>query len=73
MSGTPATFQGLLDKVVGNDLEEEVFVYLDDVIIVSKTFGRHIQVVDIILGKIADAGLTINAEKCEFCRSEVTD
>jgi len=33
-----ATFQRLLDEVLGPELEPHVFVYLNDMIIISRTF-----------------------------------
>src|SRR5699024_10972781 len=34
----PATWQRLIDRVIGADLEPHVFVYLDDIVIVTQTF-----------------------------------
>jgi hypothetical protein len=38
LHNAPATFQRCIDLVIGHDLEPIVFVYLDDVIVVTKTF-----------------------------------
>ncbi|XP_025271338.1 uncharacterized protein LOC112639973 [Camponotus floridanus] len=43
LHSAPATFQRLLDTVIGPDLEPNVLVYLDDIIIASKTFSEHLQ------------------------------
>ena len=37
LTNAPATFQRLIDKVIGPELEPHTFAYLDDVIVVSKT------------------------------------
>ncbi|KAK9730858.1 Reverse transcriptase (RNA-dependent DNA polymerase) [Popillia japonica] len=42
LSNAPGTFQRLMDAVLGPGLQPSVFVYLDDVIIVSKTFESHL-------------------------------
>lgn len=48
--------------------EEGEFIYIDDIIIVSKTFSDHIQALNRVFNKLKNAGLTVNIEKCNFCR-----
>lgn len=71
LSNSPATFQRLMDRVLGPELEPYVFVYLDDVIIVTDTFEKHMHVLNDVLSRLTTAGLVLNKEKCEFCRSEL--
>lgn len=62
-----STLCWLIDKILGADFEPYCFPYMDDIVIVTDTFERHIE----ILGKIADrlkmANLTINPKKSLFC------
>jgi len=69
LTGTPATFQRLLDKLIRPEMEPHAFAYLDD--IVTSTFEDHLEWLDRVLNKISAAELTINSEKCKFCRSQV--
>ena len=69
--GGPATFQQLSDKIIGPEVEPHALSYLDDIIIVSDTFEEHLKWLEHVLTRIKDAGLIINREKNEFCRSEV--
>ena len=46
-------------------------VYLDDVIIHSKSIEEHIQHVDQILGTLARAGVSLKLKKCRFFTSTV--
>ena len=71
LTGAPATFQRLLDKLIGPEMEPHAFAYLDDIVIVTPTFEEHLDWLERVLSKITAAGLTINPEKCEFCRSQV--
>lgn len=71
LTNAPATWQRLIDNVLGADLEPYVFVYLDDIIIVTPTFDLHLEVLLEVLRRIRDAGLKVSAEKCNFCRSEL--
>ncbi|KAL1140056.1 hypothetical protein AAG570_007033 [Ranatra chinensis] len=81
------TFQGLLDSgatktIIGQyasdilnrflpELEPYVFVYLDDIVICSATFGDHVHILERVFRKLKEAGLTLNKEKCQFCRPEL--
>ncbi|KMQ86252.1 reverse ribonuclease integrase, partial [Lasius niger] len=71
LTGAPATFQRLLDKLIGPEMEPFAFAYLDDIIIATPTFEEHIVWLKKVLAKISSADLTINPEKCEFCKSYV--
>jgi len=42
LHSAPATFQRLLDKVLGPDLKPHVFVYLDDIIIIIIARSQNI-------------------------------
>jgi len=71
LCGAPATWQRFVDTVLGPDLEPNVFVYLDDIIVVTSTFEKHLEVLAVIFKRIREAKLTLNREKCKFCRSEL--
>lgn len=71
LTGAPATFQRLLDKLIGPEMEPHAFAYLDDIVIVTPTFEEHLEWLERVLKKIFAAGLTINPAKCEFCRPQV--
>lgn len=71
LTNAPATFQRLIDNVLGVDLEPSVFVYLDDIIIVSEDFESHLATLEKVIDRLSNAGLTISAEKCQFCRSSL--
>lgn len=71
LHGAPGTWQRFLDTVLGVDLEKHVFTYLDDIIICTQTFEQHLQVLAEVLKRLLDAGLTLNRDKCHFCKSEL--
>lgn len=62
-----ATFQRLMDGVLGPELEPNVFVYLDNVIIASKTFTDHINHLRNVFTRLRAARLKVNISKCKFC------
>jgi len=43
LHSAPATFQRLLDGILGSELEPNVLVYLDDIIIINQTFEDHLR------------------------------
>eukprot|EP00063_Salmo_salar_P026974 XP_014001809.1 PREDICTED: uncharacterized protein LOC106572279 [Salmo salar] len=69
LHGAPATFQRLMDKVL-QDCDDYCAAYLDDVVIYSHSWEEHIQHLSRVLGKIHDAGLTLNLLKCEWAKQE---
>jgi len=66
LHSAPATFQRLLDTVLGPDLESHLFVYLD-IIVISETFSEHLELLTETFRRLRDAHLRLNPDKCKFC------
>lgn len=47
---------------------EFIFTYLDDIIVATETFEGHLNVLNAVYERLKDANLTINFDKCQFCR-----
>lgn len=71
LTNAPATWQRLIDRVLGADLEPYVLVYLDDIVVISPDFDTHLQLLTKVLDRLRDAGLTMSREKCQFCRPQL--
>src|SRR2546421_2460059 len=71
LCNAPVTFQRLMHEVLGNLIYTKVPVYLNDIIIHSKTFEQHLEDIDEVLGKLRDAKLMSKESKCEFCAPEI--
>ncbi|XP_015124774.1 uncharacterized protein LOC107046631 [Diachasma alloeum] len=71
LCNAPATFQKLLDKLIGPEMDPNAFDYLDDILVVTSTFEEHFEILKVVLDKIRAAGLVMNREKSHFCQSEV--
>lgn len=71
LTNAPATFQRFIDTVLGADLQPYVLVYLDDIIVVSPNFEIHLDILGKVFDRLHAAGLTVNREKCQFCRPEL--
>lgn len=69
---SPKTLVRLMDQIIGPSLEPFCFVYLDDIIVSTPDFSTHLQVLKEILSRLKSANLTVNMDKCEFCRSSLS-
>ena len=68
IAAAPATFQRLMNKVLGELNWKVAIVYLDDIIIYSETQQKHYENLKIVFDKIKDSGLKIKLEKCTFLK-----
>lgn len=48
-----------------------MFVYLDDVIVVTKSFDHHLDVLREIFKRLRAANVTLNRQKCHLCRPKL--
>ncbi|XP_033237657.1 uncharacterized protein [Drosophila pseudoobscura] len=71
LTNASQTMTRLMDKVIPASLRNEVFVYLDDLLIVSDSFESHRRVLSEVASYIKAAGLTLNVEKSKFCMKSV--
>lgn len=60
-----------MDIILGAKYEQNIFVYLDNVIIVSSTLEHHIQLLREVRDRLAEAALTIILIKCEFFKTSL--
>ena len=67
-----ATFQRLMDLVLAGAKWSTCLVYLDDIIVVRRTFQQHLSNVRDVLDKLRQAGLRLKPEKCNFFQNEVS-
>ncbi len=59
-------YQHYMNNVLFDYLHQFCQIYLDDIIIYSKTLKKHKQHVWLILNRLQEADLQININKCEF-------
>lgn len=72
LKGAPITQTKLMNKVLGFDLEPQVHVYLDDIIITSKTLPEHFQLLRKVTERLKEANLSISLSKSRFCQKRIS-
>ncbi|GFT72303.1 retrovirus-related Pol polyprotein from transposon 17.6 [Trichonephila clavipes] len=72
LCNAPATFEHLMETVLGGLSHEACLVYLDDIIIMGCSFVKHLKNIRRVLQKLTEANLKLSPSKCHLFRSEVT-
>ncbi|GBG76423.1 hypothetical protein CBR_g22171 [Chara braunii] len=71
LCNAPGTFQHTMNRIFHDYLDKFVIVYLDDILIFSKTVEEHVAHLDKVLSLLRQHKFKINGEKCEFDRTPV--
>src|SRR6266849_2227505 len=62
----PPEFQRAMQEILSPYLWVFTLVYIDDIIVYSRTFKEHLKHVDSVLSVIAKSGLTLSPPKCHI-------
>ena len=68
LCNAPATFQRLMELVLLGLHWTSCLVYLDDIIIFSKSVNEHLRQLEEVLDRLRGAGLKTKPSKCQLCR-----
>ena len=71
LTNAPSVFQRHLNNILAEKIDRGVVVYIDDILIYSKTEEEHIELVCWVLQKLTENNLYINIDKCLFHVPEV--
>uniref|UniRef100_A0A3B1KA92 Gypsy retrotransposon integrase-like protein 1 n=1 Tax=Astyanax mexicanus TaxID=7994 RepID=A0A3B1KA92_ASTMX len=67
----PATFQRLMQATMTDLIFQIILVYLDDILVFSRTFSEHVERLETVLRRLQETGLKIKIEKCHFLQEKV--
>jgi hypothetical protein len=70
LTGAPATFQRCMNFIL-NDCDRTM-VYIDDIIVFSKTFESHLEDLEDVFKRLQNARLKIKPSKCEWAKDKVS-
>ena len=71
LCNAPATFQRLMQVVLAGLEWDFCFVYVDDILVASKSFDEHLLHLKLVFERLRQAGLRLKPTKCNFLRAEV--
>ena len=71
LCNAPATFQRLMDLVLGNLAWECACVFVDDCCIYSPTWEAHLKDLSAVLQRFREANLSLKLSKCSFGQEDV--
>ncbi|UYV72254.1 hypothetical protein LAZ67_9002361, partial [Cordylochernes scorpioides] len=66
LCNAPATFERMIDSVLGSLKWNMCLCYLDDIVVYAPTFEEHLRRLQLVLICIQKAGLSLNHKKCLF-------
>ena len=72
LTNAPATFQRLMEKVLVNLTPHKCLCYLDDIIIVGKTFQEALDNLKDIFQRLREAHLKLKPKKCSIFQTHVS-
>ena len=68
----PATFQRLMDLTMAGLNYQICLVYLDDIVLMSRTVEEHLDRLVLILERLRKAGLKLKPSKCNLLQKTIT-
>lgn len=71
LTNAPATFCNIMNDVFYEYIDRFVVVYLDDIVVYSKTLDDHLIHLRRVLSRLREHQLYVKMEKCEFAQEEI--
>jgi hypothetical protein len=71
LCNAPASFQRLMDLVLTGLQWSQCLVYLDDIVVLGRSFEEHVRNLDSVLQRLRESGLRLKPSKCAFFKKEV--
>lgn len=71
LSNSPATYQRLMESCLGDLHLNICFIFLDDLIIFSKSYDEHMHRLQLVFDKLRESGLKLSPKKCNLFMKKV--
>ena len=71
MKNSPSIFQRAMNMVLQEMIGKYCFIYVDDIVIYSKTADDHLKHLDLVFSKLAKNGLKIKASKAQIFQTRI--
>jgi hypothetical protein len=71
LTGAPATFQEFMNKILASLFQKCVMVFLDDVLVYSRSLTEHVDHLDQVFKLLDQHQLKLKRSKCQFARDSL--
>ena len=72
LCNSPATLQSMMDHIFKDEIHNKwIIVYMDDILIFSRTKEHLEQITKEVLQKLQENDLYLKPGKCEFCKAKI--
>ena len=71
LTTAPLTFQRMMNELFSNLVRRSVLIYVDDVVVYSKSGKEHLEHLREVFKVLEQAGLKLKGSKCRFAQDEI--
>ncbi len=71
LKNSGAYFQILMDKVLGDLREQDIYFYLDDLVICGNSSAEIMNKMQTVFNRLKEKNLTLDPNKVQICKSEI--
>jgi hypothetical protein len=71
LTNAPATFERLMDLVLGPIKYSKCLLYLDDIVAMGSSWDEQVSNLEAVFSRLRSAGLKLKPSKCHFFRRKV--
>eukprot|EP00877_Chromochloris_zofingiensis_P000206 jgi/Chrzof1/10186/Cz04g31320.t1 len=72
LCNAPSTCQSLMHKIFAPHLDEFVCIYLDDILVYSRSMDEHLEHLRVVLSVLREHKLFAKRKKCEFAKASLS-
>ena len=71
LTNAPATFQCLMNSIFAPHMRKFVLVFVDDILVYSRTLQNHVQHLDTVFTTLSEHQLFVKRSKCSFAQQSM--